>query len=786
METDPMDDTTQRPAPLGAGAAAAGSLVEPERFDDNNDDSRRDNSSLGTTMTPETTDLPPLEIGLRRAPPTPALDAARAAIHRRRPDLLNIAALVFFVLAILAASYPALRAGPRDGPAILLLVGLAGVAFLGIFAFATSEPRTAPVDEGLHALVDALAEPAAVTTADGRLVSFNAAWRTETGVLRRLPKEGADGQAIYAALAAARRNGAGEAKLGWDPAHPASVSRLGDDKLLVRLTRDEPAPTPTPAERAPILPLERTSGSAALQATSTPAAAPAILAPSTLDAFAAAAPFGAALLNGIDPFDSAIVEVNEAMTAMTGGRARLGVAFGELIEPNSCADARTRLNLRRAGPIEVRLALETPRVAHLYVTSAGDRVVAYLLDVSEQKQLEIQLAQVQKMQAIGQLAGGVAHDFNNLLTAIQLRLDELLHRHPVGDPSYDGLNEIRQTATRAADLVRKLLAFSRKSTVQRETLDLGELISEFEVLLRRLLREDVKLSTEHGRDLPLVRADKSQLETAVMNLVVNARDALRSDGAHDGQTPTVWIRTKRLTQVEAGGLGFPTAPVEGCALIEVTDNGPGIPPAALVKIFEPFFTTKPVHEGTGLGLATVYGIVKQADGWIHVSSELGKGASFRIFLPIFSPSPGAEAAAQAAQVAAKVKLKPVARDLSGAGRILFVEDEDAVRGVAARLLRARGYEVIEAGDGEEALALAETHAGEIDLMISDVIMPGLDGPTLLKKARPHLGDIPVMFISGYAEAEFSDMLEGETGVTFLPKPIDIKVLAERVKQQLAP
>jgi two-component system cell cycle sensor histidine kinase/response regulator CckA len=777
MEADPMDDTTRRFEPLGLATAAVGSLVDPEGFDDN---------GLGTTIMPETADRPAIEMKAPRAAlPTPALDAARAAIHRRRPDMLNIAALVFFVLAILAASYPAFRAGPRDGPAILLLVGLAGVAFLGIFAFATSEPRTPSVDEGLHALVDALAEPAAVTTADGRLVSFNAAWRAEAGVLRRLPKEGADGQAIYAALAAARRSGAGEAKLGWDPTHPAAVSRLGDDKLLVRLTRDEPAPIVSnpPALSAQ----ERSSGAAAsLPPVPAPDAAPTILAPTTLDAFAAAAPFGAALLDGADPFDAAIVEVNEAMAAMTGGRAKLGVIFGELIEPQSCADARTRLNLRRAGPIEVRLALQTPRVAHLYVTTAGARVVAYLLDVSEQKQLEIQLAQVQKMQAIGQLAGGVAHDFNNLLTAIQLRLDELLHRHPVGDPSYDGLNEIRQTATRAADLVRKLLAFSRKSTVQRETLDLGELISEFEVLLRRLLREDVKLSTEHGRDLPLVRADKSQLETAVMNLVVNARDALRSDGAHDGQTPTVWIRTKRVTQAEAAPLGFPTAPAEGCALIEVTDNGPGIPPAALVKIFEPFFTTKPVHEGTGLGLATVYGIVKQADGWIHVSSELGKGASFRIFLPIFTPAPGGEVATQTALAAAKVKLKPVARDLSGAGRILFVEDEDAVRGVAARLLRARGYEVIEASDGEEALALAETHAGEIDLMISDVIMPGLDGPTLLKKARPHLGDIPVMFISGYAEAEFSDLLEGETGVTFLPKPIDIKVLAERVKQQLAP
>jgi two-component system cell cycle sensor histidine kinase/response regulator CckA len=212
----------------------------------------------------------------------------------------------------------------------------------------------------------------------------------------------------------------------------------------------------------------------------------------------------------------------------------------------------------------------------------------------------------------------------------------------------------------------------------------------------------------------------------------------------------------------------------------VADTGPGIPPQVLGKIFEPFFTTKPVGEGTGLGLATVYGIVKQADGWIAVQSKVGEGTAFRIFLPVHVPPAG-----EAAAPANTPKPKPAARDLSGVGRILFVEDEDAVRGVAARLLRARGYDVIEAADGEEALELAEQHAGEIDLLISDVIMPGLDGPTLLKKARKFLGEAPVMFISGYAEAEFSDLLEGETGVTFLPKPLDIKILAEKVKQQLA-
>jgi len=374
----------------------------------------------------------------------------------------------------------------------------------------------------------------------------------------------------------------------------------------------------------------------------------------------------------------------------------------------------------------------------------------------------------------------VAHDFNNLLTAIQLQLSGLLERHPVGDPSYEGLNEIRQTAIRAADLVRKLLAFSRKSTVRRERLDLGELVGEFAILLRRLLREDVRLETDYGRDLPVVLADKSQLETAVMNLAVNARDAMR--GVVEPGDAVVTITTRRLTAQQAREMGWPDAPTDEVALIEVSDTGPGVPPELVDKIFEPFFTTKAVNEGTGMGLATVYGIAQQAGGHISVSNIEGPhgmsmGAAFRIFLP----AAGEAELAEVQPVEVKVKAP---RDLSGAGRILFVEDEDAVRGIAARLLRQRGYEVIEAADGEEALILAEEYAGQIDMMISDVIMPGLDGPSLLKKARKYLGDAPVMFISGYAESDFSDLLQDEVGVSFLPKPLDIKTLAERVKQEL--
>ena len=703
----------------------------------------------------------------------------------RPSGLVPILAALCFLGAVAFAAYPAIRAGASSLGGILLLVGLAGVVSIGFFAFSGNPTGSGQGDDTSEAevretLVHALNEPAAVAADDGRILAANPAWRLILGQGTRLPKAGKDASSLFTALTAARRGEIGSAQVRADGEdHPVQVSTLaasakGRRSYLIRMTGlgvAEPRRLSGPQGQL-------TDASLDIPALPAPSLDPAVGrydGPAMLDAFASAAPFGAALLDGADPLNAQVLQTNAAFSAITGAPSE-GTCFGDLIEPGSRAEAQQRIAAGQAGPVEVRLTANPNGIAHLYLTRADGRIIAYLMDVSEQKQVELQLAQSQKMQAIGQLAGGVAHDFNNLLTAIQLRLDELLHRHPVGDPSYEGLTEIRQTGVRAADLVRKLLAFSRKQTVQREILDLGELISEFSVLLRRLLREDVKLETDYGRNLPLVRADKSQLETAVMNLAVNARDAVRAQGGG-----VVSIRTARLSATEARSLGYaPDRPSTAeVAMIEVSDNGPGIPPLVLSKIFDPFFTTKPVGEGTGLGLATVYGIVKQADGWIHVDSGLGRGATFRIFLPVYVPAAGAPAHAPAA-----AKPKPVARDLSGAGRILFVEDEDAVRSVAARLLRARGYEVIEACDGEEALLLAEEHAGTIDLLISDVIMPGIDGPTLLKKARPYLGSAPVMFISGYAEAEFSDLLEGETGVTFLPKPLDIKALAERVKQQL--
>jgi two-component system cell cycle sensor histidine kinase/response regulator CckA len=671
-----------------------------------------------------------------------------AAATRPRIDLFTVVAAGFFLLAVALAAVPAFRAGPATLAGLFLLAGLAGVAFVGLIAFRGMGREVAAAGEGeLRALIDALPEPAVACAADGAILVTNESWRAAMGPSRRLPK----GSGLFPALAGAMKGAPAEGGLAvGGEARKVRVTPLGAGRLLLRIL---PPPPPPKVEAAP--------------------ARPTAASPGRLDAFAAASPFGAALIEGADPFAGVIVEANAGLAAIAGPGAARGAKLGTLIAPASLAEAASSLAAGRPGPFEVGLAAGGEKTAHLYLARAGARWVAYLLDVTDQKRMQVQLAQRNKMEAIGQLAGGVAHDFNNLLTALRLRLDELLLRHSLGDPSYESLSEIRETSVRAADLVRQLLAFSRKATIQRQSLDLGELVSNFEVLLRRLLREDVRLVTEYGANLPLVRADKAQLENAIMNLVVNARDAVHAKGGGE-----VKLRTARVTPAEALALGYTGNPLSDMALIEVSDDGPGIAPEVIGNIFEPFFTTQAVGEGTGLGLATVYGIVKQSDGWITVHSKPGEGAAFRIFLPVHVPPLSVEAPATAGRP------KLAARDLSGAGRILFVEDEESVRGIAARLLRARGYEVIEAADGEEALALAEKHAGGIDLMISDVIMPGIDGPTLLRRARPFLGNAPVMFISGYAEAEFSDLLEGEAGVSFLAKPIDIKTLSEKVKQQL--
>jgi two-component system cell cycle sensor histidine kinase/response regulator CckA len=399
----------------------------------------------------------------------------------------------------------------------------------------------------------------------------------------------------------------------------------------------------------------------------------------------------------------------------------------------------------------------------------GGNAILYLVDVSEQKALETKFAQSQKMQAVGQLAGGVAHDFNNLLTVIIGNCEFLLMRHQAGDPSFKEINEVHQNALRAAALVSQLLAFSRKQTMQPKALVLGDVIGELAQMLRRLVGEGISLNVERDSDLWTVHADEAQLSNAIINLVVNARDAMPSGG-------TVAIRTVNQTVSKSSALGTAIMPPGDYVRIEVSDTGTGMSKEIQSKIFDPFFTTKPVGQGTGLGLATVYGIVKQTGGFITVDSEVGKGTSFNIYLPRLR----VEASAAPVDI-----VHAPTRDVTGQDTILLVEDEEAVRSFAARALRMRGYNVLEAGGGEEALEIVKSEAHTIHLIITDVVMPSMDGPTMVRHVKQLKPELRVIFMSGYAEEAFRRNDQSSEDIHFLPKPFGLKQLAAKVKEVLS-
>lgn len=494
--------------------------------------------------------------------------------------------------------------------------------------------------------------------------------------------------------------------------------------------------------------------------------------------------------------EARLIKANPAFERMSEGLERSRKKFGELFAPHSTehrfvdlspeqTDADKPFDAVLLGtqslPVSVYIVPDNRAADPLSDEAQAQTVWVFLVDVSARKSLEDQLVQSQKMQAIGQLAAGVAHDFNNLLTAIRLNTDELLQRHPVGDPSYPELQNINSTGLRAGALVKKLLAFSRKQTRRMEMLSVTDTLSDMVVTLRQTLGEKAKLVMVHGRNLPPVIADKSQIDTVLMNLCVNARDAMAEQG---GGTITVKSDELRRAEIKdpvlAGSLrGLPG---DHFVTIEVSDTGTGMSDEIKAKIFEPFFTTKEQGKGTGLGLATVYGIVQQSGGHLDVQSELGKGTTFRITLPVADPSKLPAELEPVKPVSPPEARKPA--DLAGQGTILFVEDEASVRIIAAKTLRKRGYTVVEAEDGEEALEILEDGDHTFDMMISDVVMPGIDGPTLLKEGRGLLGEARIVFISGYAEEHFSDLLSEEPDVTFLPKPFTLVQLAEKVKSEI--
>ncbi|MDR3407843.1 MAG: ATP-binding protein, partial [Methylovirgula sp.] len=396
----------------------------------------------------------------------------------------------------------------------------------------------------------------------------------------------------------------------------------------------------------------------------------------------------------------------------------------------------------------------------------GPGATIYALDTTELRTLKENFAQSQKMQAIGQLAGGVAHDFNNVLTAIIGYSDLLLANHRPTDPSFQDIMQIKQNANRAAGLVRQLLAFSRRQTLRPEVLQLGDVLAELQLLMRRLVGEKIGLELRHGRDLWLVKADLNQFEQVVINLVVNARDAMPNGGR-------IELRINNLAAADCAKLSEKSLPIADYVMLEVADTGTGIPEEVRDKIFEPFFTTKEVGKGTGLGLAMVYGIVKQTGGYVFCDSTVGVGTTFRILLPRYVPVAGEDEARKEA-------VKKPAADLTGHGTILLVEDEEAVRAFGARALSARGYTVLEAANGVEALEVAEKNP-KIDLIVSDVVMPEMDGPTMFGEMRKRGVNAKVIFVSGYAEDAFQKNLPEGEDFGFLPKPFTLKQLIEAVK-----
>ncbi len=428
-------------------------------------------------------------------------------------------------------------------------------------------------------------------------------------------------------------------------------------------------------------------------------------------------------------------------------------------------------------PIDATLSGTGERSVRLFMSGneargdEGSTVDIFALDTTEQRTLQESFAQAQKMQAIGQLAGGVAHDFNNVLTAIIGYSDLLLSNHRPTDPSFQDIMQIRQNANRAAGLVRQLLAFSRRQTLQPVDLQLGDVVAELQNMMRRLVGEKIEIDVNHGRDLWLVRADVNQLEQVVINLVVNARDAMPEGGR-------ITVRTRNVPEPEVAAFSEKTLTPADYVLIEIEDSGSGIPADVLPKIFEPFFTTKEVGKGTGLGLSMVYGIIKQTGGFIFCDSTVGRGTVFRIFLPRHRPAPVEEAPK-------KDVAKPVSNDLTGRGTILLVEDEDAVRAFGARALTSRGYTVVEAASGAEALDIAlDPDQPPIDLIVSDVVMPEMDGPTMFGELRKRGIDIKVIFVSGYADDAFKRNLPDGAVYDFLAKPFSLKGLVEKVKENM--
>lgn len=469
-----------------------------------------------------------------------------------------------------------------------------------------------------------------------------------------------------------------------------------------------------------------------------------------------------------------VIRANSAARKLLGFEAKENLKFDALVEGLG-RSIDSWLRQVREQDLKTEMVRAKRKKGDVYVQISFQRLIvdnktqllAVLSDATELKSLEAQFVQSQKMQAIGQLAGGVAHDFNNLLTAITGYCDLLLLRHEAGDSDYNDLVQIGQNANRAAALVGQLLAFSRKQTLQPRSLDVNETLTDLTHLLKRLVSERIALDLDTAKVVPPAFVDGRQLEQVIMNLVVNARDAMPSGGR-------ISIKTKACHFKQDLKRDRAVVPKGKYVGIKVSDTGSGISEDVLPKIFEPFFTTKEIGDGTGLGLSTVYGIIKQTGGFIFADSVVGEGTSFQMYLPVFV---GRQSEAV---IDGLVSKRPIRSGLKGV-TVMLVEDEPPVRAVASRALSMNGTHVIESASAEEALDILKDKSIHIDIIVSDVVMPGMDGPTWVKIALKERPDTKVVFVSGYAKESFSGDQEQIPNAVFLPKPFSLKSLIDTVK-----
>ena len=486
------------------------------------------------------------------------------------------------------------------------------------------------------------------------------------------------------------------------------------------------------------------------------------------------APFGIVIIDN----NLIVKEANSAFRKFIDGKYIIECNFLTIIKQDECEAIKLSLKNILLGnkteiSIDASLNSETNYIVSIHATLANltrdgnNGLLLHIEDMTERKRLEMQFAQSQKMQAIGQLAGGIAHDFNNMLTAIIGFCDLLLQRHQPGNVSFSDTMQIKQNANRAAGLVRQLLSFSRQQTLLPSVFSLSDVLAELSVLLRRLIGEKIELEVIHCRDLGYVKVDQGQIEQAIINLAVNARDAMPDGGK-------LTIKTENFTVTKPYILGNETMPVGEYVMISIKDTGIGIPPENLEHLFEPFYTTKEVGQGTGLGLSMVYGTLRQAGGFIFAHSDgEGKGAIFTLYL---------------GSVKAEVKkIEPnkendINQDDTGGGCMLLVEDEYPVRLFAARALRSKGYIVIEATTGEAALEILANQT--FDLMITDMMMPKVDGATLIFEARKTMPNLPVICISGYTQEAVAKEVIGLDKIYFLAKPFSLKQLTRKVKDAI--